>query len=76
MGGFDEPEQWRFVWEQRYTRDEWLDLAPTSGVLTRLPPDKLAEVLDQVEDTIDKIGGGFTMRYTTLVATAARTEAS
>jgi SAM-dependent methyltransferase len=74
-GGFDEPEQWRFDWEQPYTRDEWLDLAPTTGALTQLSPDRLAEVLDRVGDAIDKIGGGFTMSYTTLAATAARTEA-
>jgi len=72
-GGFSEPEQWRFDWEQSYTRDEWLDHLPTTGALTRLPPDKLAEVLDCVGAAIDKIGGGFTMPYTTLAATAART---
>jgi SAM-dependent methyltransferase len=70
-GGFDDPEQWRFDWEQSYTRDQWLDLLPTTGGLTQFPPDKLAEVLDCVATAIDKIGGGFTMPYTTLTATAA-----
>jgi hypothetical protein len=42
---------------------------------TQLPPDTIAEVLDRVGDAIDKIGGGFTMRYTTLAASAARTTA-
>ncbi|HEY2675160.1 MAG TPA: class I SAM-dependent methyltransferase [Rugosimonospora sp.] len=72
-GGFGEPEQWRFDWERYYTRDEWLDLLPTTGGLTWLPEDKLAEVTDGVGSAIDKIGGGFTMPYTTLAATAART---
>lgn len=72
-GGFGEPEQWRFDWEQSYTRDEWLDLLPTTGALTQLPPDKLAEVLEDVGAAIDKVGGGFTMPYTTLAATAVRT---
>lgn len=72
-GGFGDPEQWRFDWEQSYTRDEWLDLLPTQGSLTRLPPDKLAEVLESVGAAIDALGGGFTMPYTTLAATAART---
>ncbi|GAA4632941.1 class I SAM-dependent methyltransferase [Actinoallomurus vinaceus] len=72
-GGFGEPEQWRFDWEQSYTRDEWLDLLPTTGALTQLPQDKLAEVLEDVGAAIDKVGGGFTMPYTTLAATAART---
>jgi SAM-dependent methyltransferase len=71
-GGFDEPEQWRFDWQQTYTRDEWLDHLPTTGVLTRLPADELAEVLDAVGAAIDRIGGGFTMPYATLAATAVR----
>ncbi|WP_454197331.1 class I SAM-dependent methyltransferase [Nocardia sp. Marseille-Q1738] len=74
--GFGEPEQWRFEWEQSYTRDEWLDHLPTTGALTHLSPDKLAEVLDCVGAAIDKIGGGFTMPYTTLAATAALTGAA
>ncbi|ABW13527.1 Methyltransferase type 11 [Parafrankia sp. EAN1pec] len=75
-GGFGEPEQWRFDWEQSYTRDEWLDHLPATGALTQLSPDKLAEVLNWVGAAIDKIGGGFTMPYTTLAATAARTGAA
>jgi len=77
-GGFEDPEQWRFDWEQSYTRDQWLDQLPTIGALTQFPPDKLAEVLDRVGDAIDAIGGGFTMTYTTLAATAtvARTSAT
>jgi SAM-dependent methyltransferase len=76
VGGFGEPEQWRFDWEQSYTRDEWLDLLPTTGGLTRLAPDKLTQVLEGVGAAIDKIGGGFTMPYTTLAVTAARTRAT
>jgi SAM-dependent methyltransferase len=72
VGGFSEPEQWRFDWEQPYTRSEWLDQLPTTGPLTRMPPDKLAQVLDGVGDAIDAIGGSFTMRYATVVATATR----
>lgn len=69
-GQFNEPEQWRFDWEQPYTRDRWLDLLPTTGGLTQLRPDQLAEVLDAVGDAIDALGGRFTMTYTTLAATA------
>jgi SAM-dependent methyltransferase len=71
--GFSDPEQWRFDWEQSYTRDEWLDLLPTTGGLTRLPADKLAEVLAGVGTAIDEIGGRFTMTYTTLAVAAALT---
>jgi SAM-dependent methyltransferase len=76
VGGFGDPEQWRFDWERHYTRDEWLDLAPTTGALTRLAPDKLAEVLEGVGAAIDAIGGGFTMPYVTLAVMAARTGAA
>ena len=75
-GGFSDPEQWRFDWERSYTRDEWLDQMPTSGALTQLPPDKLAEVLEGIGAAIDAVGGGFTMRYATVAVTAARTDAA
>jgi SAM-dependent methyltransferase len=74
--GFSDPEQWRFDWEQSYTRDEWLDLLPTSGALTRLPPDKLVEVLEGVGAAIDAMGGSFTMPYATVAVTTARTSAA
>jgi SAM-dependent methyltransferase len=73
---FDEPEQWRFDWTRDYTRDEWLELLPTTGGLTSLPPDKLAEVLTDVGAAIDTMGGGFTMSYVTLAIVAARTGAA
>ena len=76
VGGFSDPEQWRFDWEQSYTRDAWLDQMPTHGALTQLPPDKLAEVLEGVGAAIDAMGGSFTMHYTTVAVTAARTSAS
>ncbi|MFI6209059.1 class I SAM-dependent methyltransferase [Streptomyces sp. NPDC051041] len=69
---FSDPEQWRFDWERSYTRDQWLDLLPTTGGLTRLRPDQLAETLDAVGRAIDALGGRFTMRYTTLATTAVR----
>ncbi|MET9430217.1 class I SAM-dependent methyltransferase [Streptomyces sp. NPDC003036] len=74
-GGFGAPEQWRFDWEWSYTRDAWLDQMPTQGAFTRLPPDKLAEVLEGVGAAIDARGGGFTMRYVTVAVTAVRGEA-
>ena len=72
VGGFSHPEQWRYDWERSYTRDEWLDQLPTTGPLTRLPPDKLAEVLAGVGAAIDAMGGSFTMPYTTVAVTANR----
>jgi SAM-dependent methyltransferase len=75
-GQFREPEQWRFDWEQPYTRDQWLALLPTTGGFTRLRPDQLADILGEVGTAIDALGGAFTMSYTTLATTAARVSAS
>jgi SAM-dependent methyltransferase len=69
---FDPPDEWRFDWERRYTRDEWLDQLPTSGVHTRQPREQLEEVLAAVGNAVDALGGAFTMRYTTTAVTAAR----
>ncbi|MBB5629624.1 class I SAM-dependent methyltransferase [Sphaerisporangium krabiense] len=71
-GAFGDPEEWRFPWEQHYTRDEWLDVLPTHGFHTRLPPDLLQELLTATGAAIDAAGGAFTMRYTTLTLTASR----
>jgi SAM-dependent methyltransferase len=74
-GVFGDPELWRFEWERTYTKDEWLDQMPTSGALTQLAPERLAEVLDGAGAAIDAIGGGFTMPYTTVAVAAARKSA-
>lgn len=67
--GFTAPEQWRFEWQRRRTRHEWLDELPTSGAFTRLPEDELARVLDEVGAAIPD---SFTVRYTTVAVTAGR----
>jgi SAM-dependent methyltransferase len=72
-GEFSDPEQWRYSWKQPYRRDEWLDQLPTSGALTRVPPDRLAEVLASVGAAIDALGGGITVQVTTVALAAART---
>ncbi|MFD5828580.1 class I SAM-dependent methyltransferase [Lentzea sp. NPDC060358] len=74
-GGFGEPEVWRHDWERAYTRAELLDLVPTSGGLTVLPPDALAEVLAAVGAAVDELGGSVTVPYATWGLTAIRTGA-
>jgi SAM-dependent methyltransferase len=69
---FEDLEQSSFDWTRDYTRDEWLDLLPTTGGLTWLAPDTLTEILNDVGAAIDATGGGFTMSYTTLAIVAAR----
>jgi SAM-dependent methyltransferase len=75
-GAFGDPEQWRFDWERSYTRDEWLDQLPTSGGHSQIPPAKLEELLAGIGAAIDAVGGSFTVRYTAVVVTARRTDAS
>lgn len=74
VGAFSPSEQWRFDWEQRYTRDEWLDQVPTSGGHSQFPRGKLEELLAGIGAAIDATGGSFTMRYAAVVVTAARTD--
>ena len=76
VGAFSDPEQWRLDWERSYARDEWLDQLPTFGGHSRFPPAKLEELLAGIGAAIDAAGGSFTMRCTTVVVTAARTDAA
>jgi SAM-dependent methyltransferase len=71
-GTFGQPKQWRFDWDRRYTRDEWLELVPTFGGHSQIPPAKRAELLADIGAAIDAAGGSFTARYATLAVTAAR----
>jgi len=71
-GLFEAPEHWRFDVERTFTRDAWLELLPTTGALTRVGPDALAEVLAAVGAAIDAHGGSFTVPFTTLATTAVR----
>jgi SAM-dependent methyltransferase len=69
-GGFGEPELWRYDWERSYARDELLDLVSTSGGLTSLPPDRVAQVLTAVSAAVDQVGGTVTLPYATWGLTA------
>jgi SAM-dependent methyltransferase len=69
---FGEPEEWRTDWARPYTRDEWLDLVPTTGGFGGLPEDTQAKVLAGLGAAVDAAGGTFTMGYTTLAVTAVR----
>jgi SAM-dependent methyltransferase len=74
-GGFCEPALWRYDWERPYTREALLDQVPTSGGLTSLPPDRVAEVLAALGAAVDELGGTLTVPYATWGLTATRTDA-
>jgi len=71
-GGFGEPEVWRFDWSRPYTTAEWLDVVPTFGGHSLLPPQVQAALLAGIEAAVDVVGGRFTMDYATVAATATR----
>ncbi len=75
-GAFGEPERWEFDWECSYTKDEWLDLVPTSGGHSNFAPGKLDELLAGLGAAIDAVGGRFTMGYVAVLLTAATQGAS
>ena len=70
---FSKSEEWRFEWDRFYTRDEFLDQVPTSGFVNQLVPVTLRELVAGIGAAIDEVGGEFTMGYTTVAVTAART---
>jgi len=72
-GGFSEPELWTFEWQRSYTTEQWLDELPTSGLLTRLPADRLARLLAGIGTAIDTVvNGSLIAHYSTLAVTARR----
>jgi SAM-dependent methyltransferase len=75
-GAFGDPQTWRFDWSRPYTRAQWLDQVPTFGGHSLLPPRVQAELLAGIGAAVDAAGGAFTMDYATLVATAAREQAT
>ncbi|WP_107654815.1 class I SAM-dependent methyltransferase [Nocardia suismassiliense] len=71
-GAFGEPQRQQFDWQQRYTREEWLDFSATTGATTRLPQSVLDEVLAGLGAAVDAVGGSFLVQYTAIMVTAAR----
>jgi SAM-dependent methyltransferase len=69
---FGEPERWRYDWDRRYTRDEWLEQVPTFGGFSRISPDVQTEVLTGLGEVIDAAGGAFTTHFSAVALTTVR----
>ena len=69
-GRFSEPEQWQFDWERPYTCEEWLEQLPTIGGHSRIPPEKLAELVRGIGGVIGTACGNFTVGYAAVVLIA------
>jgi SAM-dependent methyltransferase len=75
-GAFGHSQEWRFDWDRPYTREEWLEVVPTFGGFSQYPPAEQQELLAGIGGAIDAVRGSFTMGYTAVVATAARSGAA
>ena len=79
-GGFGEPEQRRYTWEQRYTTEDWVDhttedwvdQVPTSGFFAQIDAVRARMLLADIGAAVDAYGGTFLVQYTTVVVTALR----
>jgi SAM-dependent methyltransferase len=65
---FHAPEEWRQSWSRDYTQAEWLAMLPTTGGMTRLPPETRDAMLADLATRI----GDFTVGFTTIAVTARR----
>ena len=72
IGEFTEPERWSGTWTTVVSRDQWLDQVPTSGGHSRIPADKLQELLAGMGKVIDEHGGELPITYTTAMVGATR----
>jgi SAM-dependent methyltransferase len=70
--GFRDVRHETFPWQQRYTRDEWLELAGTHSDHSTLPPDVLDRLLQRLGETIDGLGGSVNVLYRTAAVLARR----
>jgi SAM-dependent methyltransferase len=71
-GQFTAPEQWTGTWTTVVSRDQWLDLVPTTGGHSRMPVDKLQALLAGMGKIIDDHGGSLPLTYTTVMIGATR----
>lgn len=69
---FTEAEMWLFDWDMTYTREAWLDVVPTHGGHSQLPPERAAELLAAMGVAIDELGGSIAVHFTTVAVTATR----
>jgi SAM-dependent methyltransferase len=69
---FGESGLWLFDWDVTYSRDAWLDVVPTHGGHSQLPPERSAALLAALGAAIDDLGGSIEVHYTTVAVTATR----
>lgn len=75
-GRFGEPETASYSWDRYYTAEQWLDQLQTHSDHRPLAKETIAALLEQLNEVIASLGGGFTMSYKTWLITARRKEPS
>jgi hypothetical protein len=63
-----------YIWDEHYSRDQWLDQLGTHSDHIALQPEQRATLLDAVGVTIDQLGGSITVHYATELISAERCE--
>ena len=71
-GRFGPVEVRRFPWTRTYRSRDWSDFLATHSDHQALEPGRREQLLDEVTDAVDAIGGTFEMPYETALVTAAR----
>ena len=71
-GAFSEPATRRYRWEQRYSPDEWLDLARTQSDHRLIGEERLASLLQAVGDDLEAEGSSVPVIYESVALTARR----
>jgi trans-aconitate methyltransferase len=68
--GFGDVTGRTYPWEQRYSRQAWLDFLATHSDHAGLPAAQRAALLDAVGATIDELGGSLTFHFQTALVLA------
>jgi SAM-dependent methyltransferase len=73
-GRFGPIEVRQFPWVRTYSAREWTDFLETHSDHQALDPARREQLLDEVADAIEALGGTFEMPYETALVTAARAQ--
>lgn len=69
---FETPELRSFLWERRYSRDDWVEQLGTHSDHLLLPAAQFAELATAVAGAIERLGGALTVHYQTDLILARR----
>ncbi len=71
-GEFEPATTRTFSWRQTHMKSEWLDLLQTHSDHQALEPGRRTQLLAEIGDAIDSLGGSFELPYEAILVTARR----